>query len=32
MNKKAVMLGLVGMGLGMAPTAAAAAEANQRLQ
>ena len=28
MNKKAVMLGLVGMGLGMAPTAAAAAEAN----
>ena len=28
MNKKAVVLGLVGMGLGMAPTAAAAAEAN----
>lgn len=28
MNKKAVMLGLVGMGLGMAPTAATAAEAN----
>lgn len=28
MNKKAVMLGLVGMGLGMAPTAVAAAEAN----
>lgn len=28
MNKKAVMLSLVGMGLGMAPTAAAAAEAN----
>ena len=28
MNKTAVMLGLVGMGLGMAPTAAAAAEAN----
>lgn len=28
MNKKAVMLGLVGMGLGMAPTEAAAAEAN----
>ena len=28
MNKKALMLGLVGMGLGMAPTAAAAAEAN----
>ncbi|MDK4449316.1 WxL domain-containing protein [Enterococcus casseliflavus] len=28
MNKKAVMLGLVGMGLGMAPTAADAAEAN----
>jgi hypothetical protein len=28
MNKKVRMLGLVGMGLGMAPTAAAAAEAN----
>jgi len=28
MNKKVLMLGLVGMGLGMAPTAAAAAEAN----
>ncbi|WP_228095012.1 WxL domain-containing protein [Enterococcus casseliflavus] len=28
MNKKVLMLGLVGMGLGMAPTVAAAAEAN----
>ncbi|EPH61773.1 hypothetical protein D932_02785 [Enterococcus casseliflavus 14-MB-W-14] len=28
MNKKVLMLGLVGMGLGMVPTAAAAAEAN----